>query len=316
MDDNSGKKRQGICRVCEPHDYDRDPEHIKFHQKSHDAWHGNRCLPTATSVTGNVERSPRRHASDRQPDREYPTEDASTYGVTADRKGGERGYFENQAERQVQRVESEHAIKLATDRYAPTMTPTRDDLVALTLEPGSFLDSEDATLRRLAVTSLDEATFTDMCNAITALVDDPSTAVRAAVAEKLGACGDTGGSALDRLRGDPEPTVREAVATAYGEIGDSAQVEWLVERVRSDDDRQVKEAAVAALGAIGDPAAIDHLIEFVTSGPPQVRRRAIAAITVFDDDRIESVLRRAAMDRNPGVREAAEMVVGRQITEA
>jgi HEAT repeat protein len=194
------------------------------------------------------------------------------------------------------------------------MTPTRDELVALTDDPSSYLNSEDPILRRLAVTSVDDASVRDLLSVIMPLVTDPATPVRAAVAEKLGACGEAGIGALLRLRDDAEPTVREAVATAFGEIGDASQVDWLVERVRSDDDRQVKEAAVAALGAIGDATAIDPL--FVKTGPPQVRRRAIAAITVFDDDRIEGVLRRAAMDRNPGVREAAEMVVGRQITEA
>ncbi len=212
-------------------------------------------------------------------------------------------------------MESEHAVKLVRRGYASFMTPTRDELVALTLEPGSFLDSEDATLRRLAVTSIRATDISGLYAAIAPLITDPATPVRAAVAEKLGACGDAGAKALAQLRDDTEPTVREAVATAFGETGDSSQLDWLVDRVRSDDDRQVKEAAVAALGAIGDRAAIDPLLEFIKSGPPQVRRRAIAAITVFDDDRIEAALRRAAMDRNPGVREAAEMVVGRHITE-
>ena len=213
-------------------------------------------------------------------------------------------------------MESEHDVNLKAARYDWRMTPTRDELVALTLNPQAFLDSKDAVLRRLAVTSVGDATSGDLCGKLAQLITDSSTPVRAAVAEKLGACGDSGVAALEQLRDDREPTVREAVATAYGDIGDASQLGWLVERVRSDDDRQVKEAAVAALGAIGDAGAIDPLLEFVKSGPPQVRRRAIAAITVFDDDRIEPVLVRAAMDRNPGVREAAEMVVGRQITEA
>jgi HEAT repeat protein len=188
-------------------------------------------------------------------------------------------------------------------------------LVALSLDPRAFLDSEDAALRRLAVTSINVTTIDRLCKALTQMIADPSTPVRAAVAEKLGACGEDAVDGLRQLRMDEDPTVREAVATSYGEIGDASQLGWLVECVRSDEDRQVKEAAVASLGAIGDPRAIDPLLEFVRSGPPQVRRRAIAAITVFDDDRIEPALVRAAMDRNPGVREAAEMVVGRQITE-
>ena len=81
----------------------------------------------------------------------------------------------------------------------------------------------------------------------------------------------------------------------------------------NDEDRAVREAAVAALGAIGDPSALDHLLSLLRDGPPPVRRRTVAALTVFDDDRIEAAIRRAAFDRNPGVREAAEMVVGRQI---
>lgn len=194
------------------------------------------------------------------------------------------------------------------------MNPTRDQLVALTADPGAFLDDADASLRRLAVTSIETATGPDLCEALARMASDPSAAVRAAVAEKLGECSEAGIPELMRLRDDAEPAVREAVATAYGEIGDSTQLDWLIERARSDDDRQVKEAAVAALGSIGDPAAIDPLLEFIASGPPQVRRRAIAAITVFDDDRIEPAIVSAAMNRNPGVREAAEMVVGRQIT--
>ena len=196
------------------------------------------------------------------------------------------------------------------------MTPTRDELVALTIDPSSFLESQDPALRRLAVTSINEANAADLCEVLPLLVADPSTPVRAALAEKLGTCGEAGVNALLQLREDAEPTVRESVATAYGEIGDPSPIEWLIERVRSDDDRQVKEAAVAALGSIGDPSAVEALLEFVKAGPPQVRRRAIAAITVFDDDRIEPVLVRAAMDRNPGVREAAEMVVGRQLRDA
>ncbi|MEA3502390.1 MAG: HEAT repeat domain-containing protein, partial [Actinomycetota bacterium] len=72
------------------------------------------------------------------------------------------------------------------------------------------------------------------------------------------------------------------------------------------------EAAVAALGAIGDEAALATLLGLVAVAPPQVRRRAVVALTVFDDPAVEPAIRAAASDRNPSVREAAEMVVGRQ----
>jgi HEAT repeat protein len=143
-------------------------------------------------------------------------------------------------------------------------------------------------------------------------LDDPDPPVRALAVEALGACdGDVletlGVAGADEARG-----VREAVATTYGELGDTAAVDWLIDRARHDEDRLVREAAVAALGAIGDERAVPILLELIGDGPPRVRRRAVVALTVFDDPAIEPAIRRAATDRNPGVREAAEMVVGRE----
>jgi HEAT repeat protein len=77
------------------------------------------------------------------------------------------------------------------------------------------------------------------------------------------------------------------------------------------DDRMLQEAAVAALGAIGDPVAIPLLVELAASGSPQVRRRAVVSLTAFDHDDAEAAITRAAEDRNPMVREVAEMIVGR-----
>ena len=120
---------------------------------------------------------------------------------------------------------------------------------------------------------------------------------------------------VDVVRADGDARVREAAATAYGEIGSDASVDWLIESASGDEDRLVREAAVAALGAIGDDRALPVLLELVTDGPPRVRRRAVVALTVFDDPAIEPAIRKATKDRNPGVREAAEMVVGRRVAE-
>jgi len=196
------------------------------------------------------------------------------------------------------------------------MPPSRDDLADLTLEPERYLLNEDPILRRIAVTSLDRSAAARNAVVIARLATDTNDAVRTAAAERLGWCGSSATEALDRMRGDLVPAVREAVATAYGELGHAGAIQWLVEAANSDEDRQVREASVAALGAIGSDDAIEPLLDLISGGPPQVRRRAIAAITVFDDARIEPAIRRAALDRNPGVREAAEMVVGRQIVEA
>lgn len=195
------------------------------------------------------------------------------------------------------------------------MAPTREQLVELTTDPVSFLRDDDPVLRRLAVTALSPAQARTNVDSVVLLTADDAVAIRTAAAEKLGACGVDSLTTLVSLEHDTEPTVREAVATAYGEIGSSQSVDWLIDAVTNDDDRHVREASVAALGAIGDPRAIDTLLEIIKNGPPQVRRRTIAAITVFDDERIEPAIRRAALDRNPGVREAAEMVVGKQISD-
>jgi HEAT repeat protein len=191
----------------------------------------------------------------------------------------------------------------------------REELVALVDRPEAFLGSDDAVLRRMAITALDSAVANRMFDTLAVLLHDGDASVRAAAAAKLGACGERASVHLASVENDDEPKVREVVATAYGELADSTAIPWLVEAGSTDQDRTVKEAAVAALGAIEDDRAIDPLLGFIAKGPPQVRRRAIAAITVFDDARIEPAIRRAAFDRNPGVREAAEMVVGKQLAD-
>ena len=193
------------------------------------------------------------------------------------------------------------------------MSTSRNDLVALVQQPTHFLDATDHVLRRMAVTALSRSEAIAEFGVLSDLATDAHSDVRAAVAEKLGVVGTRALPVLASLQIDREPTVREAVATAYGDIGDASAVDWLLAASGSDDDRAVREAAVASLGAIGDPSAVDHLLTLLKDGPPPVRRRTVAALTVFDDDRIEPAIQRAALDRNPGVREAAEMVVGRQI---
>jgi len=190
----------------------------------------------------------------------------------------------------------------------------REDLVALVESPESFLGHSDPVLRRMSTTALSPEAAIELFDTIVGLLADTEGSVRAATAEKLGQCGLRALPALLDASTDEDPRVREAIATAYGEIADPTPIGWLTQVANDDPDRTVKEAAVAALGAIGDDLAIEPLLELIGSGPPQVRRRAIAAITVFDDPRIEPSIQRAAFDRNPGVREAAEMVVGKQLS--
>jgi HEAT repeat protein len=180
-----------------------------------------------------------------------------------------------------------------------TITSRRDLLVALIADPRPYLGHEDPAIRRLAIAVSGEAHRG-------LALDDPDPAVRAAAVEA--------GAGLEILReaaADDADDVREAVATVYGEIADEGAVEWLIDRALHDSDQLVREAAVAALGAIEDDRALPVLLDLIADAPPRVRRRAVVALTVFDDPAIEAAIRAATRDRNPGVREAAEMVVGR-----
>jgi HEAT repeat protein len=185
----------------------------------------------------------------------------------------------------------------------------------LLADPAAFLDNADAAVRRLAVAACgartdDEDTITRLAHALT---NDASARVRAEAAEALGSAP----GRLDVLlaaTADDESIVREAVATALGEQADAAALPWLITAVTDDPDRLVREAAIAALGAIGDSNAIDVLLWAVAKGAPQLRRRSVVALTVFDGAAVAAALQAAAHDRNPMVREAAEMVVGRPTT--
>lgn len=192
---------------------------------------------------------------------------------------------------------------------------TDDEWLRLRSAPASFLDDPRTDVRRLAIAYcgdlLADAEDVALRSALqTALQGDESATPRAAAAEALGACGAGSIDALLTAGADLDLAVVEAVATALGEIGSPVAVPWLLELARDHADNLVREAAVAALGSIGDPQAIPLLLELLENGPPQVRRRTVVALTVFDDARIEPALRTASTDRNPMVREVAEMVVG------
>lgn len=180
-------------------------------------------------------------------------------------------------------------------------------------DPLAALDAAEPADRRLALSLLaGRVDDGEVRRAVIAVLHgDPEPVVRAEAVEILGAAGAVALDTVVSALGDPDTRVVEAAVTALGEIESPEPVPWLITAITSHPDRLVQEAAVAALGAIGDERAITPLLEALASGSPQVRRRAVVALTVFDDAAIEPALRRATDDRNPMVREVAEMVVGR-----
>jgi HEAT repeat protein len=187
----------------------------------------------------------------------------------------------------------------------------RSELTALLNDPAEFLAASNPEIRRLAVAA--SLAFQELrVILIDMMSTDPDSSVRRECTEVLGMAEDTDPEFIEQALQDEVAEVREAAATALGEIAALSSTSILITKAADrDEDKLVREAAVAALGAIGDSVALPILLDLVVSGPPQIRRRCVAALTVFDGDEVETALRAAASDRNPMVREAAEMVVGR-----
>lgn len=185
------------------------------------------------------------------------------------------------------------------------------DLHELVSDPASFLGDPDPAVRRLAVSSCSTRLTTEVTGTLASMLgSDENERVRAEAAEVLAQAGPAALEPLLAATADPAGVVREAVATGLGELEDVAAVPWLLAAAGDDGEKLVREAAVAALGAIGDDRAVPLLLDLVASGPPQVRRRSVVALSVFDGADIEAAIRAARDDRNPMVREAAEMVIG------
>lgn len=185
------------------------------------------------------------------------------------------------------------------------------DLHRLVAAPLDFVADDDPRTRRLAISACSGRVDGPVRAALeTALATDPDPRVRAEAAEVISEAGPVVLETLLAATADPEGVVREAVATGLGELERDEALPWLLGAAAGDTDKLVREAAVAALGAIGDERAVPLLLELVSNGPPQVRRRSVVALSVFDGPNVEAAIHAARDDRNPMVREAAQMVVG------
>jgi HEAT repeat protein len=178
-------------------------------------------------------------------------------------------------------------------------------------DPIPHLEDPRPEIRRLAIAAcadLGEAAIEPL---IGLAAGDPNDEVRAEALEVLGGFGAAAYEAVRAQCDDSSVRVVEAATTALGEIGNSEAVPWLIATITDHEGPLVREAAIAALGAIGDDRAVPALLEAVRGGKPQIRRRAVVALTAFDGPEVEAALTTARLDRNPMVREVAEMVLGR-----
>lgn len=198
-------------------------------------------------------------------------------------------------------------------RFVSALSP--QELSLLSSDPLPYFDHDDASVRRLAVSvAAAEKTRAGLDDALVVLLQsDPSDRVRAEAAEVLATTGPAAFDALLTATDDVSPIVVEAAMTGLGEIKAPAAVPLLIDAAQSHKDRLVREAAVASLGAIADERALQTLLDLVAKGPPRIRRRSVVALTVFDGPDVEAAIRGALTDRNPMVREAAEMVAGRPV---
>ncbi len=108
-----------------------------------------------------------------------------------------------------------------------------------------------------------------------------------------------------------ESSVAEVAAFALGELDptlfDSTVSALALDPIaRHHDDPLVRESAVAALGSLH--AGLDAILNAMND-KATVRRRAVIALSPFDDPRADEALRMALDDRDWQVRQAAEDLV-------
>lgn len=114
---------------------------------------------------------------------------------------------------------------------------------------------------------------------------------------------------------DDDDVVVETAAWALGERGTTApETIAHLRAVATDHDVSIcREAAVAALGAIGAPEGLPTILQAMHDRAP-VRRRAVLALAPFAGDDVTAALRAALGDRDRQVRQAAEDLLGSDVS--
>lgn len=229
--------------------------------------------------------------------------------------------------------------------FAKEISESRD-LRLITKLAEAVKDDDLYTIRLTAITALGHLRDPSSTKTLIKALSDPSSAVRVAAANALGAIGDRKATtalrsllqerhneqarmaainALGKLK-DPaavpelleiindegdEWSARKASVEALGEIRDTRAVDSLVNTL-SDQYATVREASALALGKIGsNQATLPLLATLDTSSLWALRVAAANALGALRDPRATSPLSSALRDRYAAVREAAAGALGK-----
>jgi len=165
----------------------------------------------------------------------------------------------------------------------------------------SLLGDPDPEVRATALGALVRMGRATPEDAARALADPDPRARRRAL--ELGAA--LPGADFAALLHDPDAAVVEAACFAVGEVGERRAVPALVEIATAHVDALCRESAVAALGAIGDEEGLPAILAALED-KPQIRRRAVIALSAIDSPDSDAAIRRCLKDRDWQVRQAAE----------
>jgi HEAT repeat protein len=122
----------------------------------------------------------------------------------------------------------------------------------------------------------------------------------------IGALGNIGGSAVDRLvasLGNMDDSVREAAVEILGDIGDTI-VNPLIDVLR-DGDASERRAAAIELGEARESQAVDALIDALANADEGVRSAASTALGQIGDERAAEPLVTMLDDSSESVRDSA-----------
>ena len=120
------------------------------------------------------------------------------------------------------------------------------------------------------------------------------------------------GVSLSSALEDSDPFVVEMALWALGEREDETGTAKICAIAANHPESLVREAAVACLGAIGDENGLETILGALND-KPNVRRRAVIALSAFEGEQVTEALRSATSDRDWQTRQIAEDLL--EITE-